>query len=102
MSDVSMRLKQLARDLNVPIVVAAQLTRDSDKERPTLGTFSDSSQIEKDADVAILIWNTKEKSNDVEYDKTYLLLEKNRDGQTGKVEVFFKKDTQTFENVAHY
>lgn len=101
-SDVSMRLKQLARDLNVPIVVAAQLTRDSDKERPTLGAFSDSSQIEKDADVAILIWNTKEKANDVEYDKTYLLLEKNRDGQTGKVEVFFKKDTQTFENVAHY
>jgi len=98
-ADISMRLKQIARDLDIPVVVASQLRRDSETDRPTLSSFSDSSQIEKDADVGILIWKTKEKSGEVEYDKTYLLLEKNRDGETGKVEVFFKKDTQTFQNV---
>ena len=63
-ADISMRLKQLARDLNVPVVVAAQLTRDADKERPELSSFGESSQIEKDADVAILIWKTSEKKGD--------------------------------------
>ncbi len=100
-ADVSLRLKQLCRDLNVPIIVAAQLTRESDKERPQLSSFSDSSQIEKDADVAILIWNKKEEvvENKVKSttEKTYLLIDKNRDGEKGDIEVYFKKDSQTFE-----
>ncbi|NCB98856.1 MAG: hypothetical protein EOM36_10925, partial [Bacteroidia bacterium] len=93
---VSLRLKQLARDLNVPVVVAAQLTRDADKERPRLSSFAETSQIEKDADVAILIWNTTVKAEEIEYDKTYLLVEKNRDGMTGDVEVEFDKPTMRF------
>ena len=105
--DTSMRLKQLARDLNVPVVVAAQLVRDADRERPRLGSFSESSQIEKDADVAILIWHTQKerevevngKKGKVKEDRSYLLVAKNRDGQTSDVPVYFKKETQTFENL---
>lgn len=95
-AEISLRLKQLARELNVPVVVAAQLVRDAEKERPGLQSFSDSSQIEKDADVAILIWNTTEKSNEIVYEKTYLLVEKNRDGMKGPVEVEFDKATMRF------
>lgn len=105
--DISMRLKQLARDLNVPVVVAAQLVRDADRERPRQGSFAESSQIEKDADVAILIWHTKRKVKKevngkevtVDEDRSYLIVDKNRDGQIGDIPVFFKKGTQTFENL---
>ena len=92
--DVSMQLKQLARELNIPIVCTAQLNRDSDGDRPTLKNFSESSQIEQDADVAILIWRYKEK--DTEEDKTTLIIEKNRDGMKADVKVHFNPLTLTF------
>jgi replicative DNA helicase len=103
-ADISMKLKQLARDLNVPVVVAAQLTRDADKDRPELSSFGESSQIEKDADVAILIWKsvetrTLESKEKVKDTKTYLLLDKNRDGKTAKIEVYFNGASQTFEQI---
>ena len=57
----SLQLKKLARDLNIPIVCLAQLRRDADNRRPQKGDFSDSSQIEKDADGIILIYHKIEK-----------------------------------------
>ncbi len=83
-SEVSMGLKALARELDVPIVVAAQLRRDSEGRRPTMADFSDSSQIEKDADVAIMIYHKEE-------NESYLLVEKVRDGKTGSIPVHFER-----------
>lgn len=109
-ADISMKLKQLARDLNVPVVVAAQLTRNADKEQPDLGSFGETSQIEKDADVAILIWKRQEErdieangvKNKIIDEKCSLIIGKNRAGQTGKVEVEFDGATQTFSQVKKY
>ena len=109
-ADISMKLKQLARDLNVPVVVAAQLTRSADKEQPDLGSFGETSQIEKDADVAILIWKRQEErfveSNGVKNkfvdEKCSLLIGKNRAGQTGKVDVEFDGATQSFTQLKKY
>ena len=88
----SKQLKQLARTLNVPIVCAAQLNRSSDEGRPKLSQFSESAQIEQDADVALLIWGKSEC-------ETYLLVEKNRNGRTGDISVIFKKDQVRFIGV---
>lgn len=109
-ADISMKLKQLARDLDVPVVVAAQLTRSADKEQPDLGSFGETSQIEKDADVAILIWKRQEErfveSNGVKNkfvdEKCSLLIGKNRAGQTGKVDVEFDGATQSFTQLKKY
>lgn len=100
---ISRMLKEQARRLNVPVVVLAQLTRDSESRRPRLGDFSESSQIEKDADVAILIYHRyKEALNKItnkyyaSINEWWLCVEKNRDGRTGSVRVNFQKEYVRF------
>ena len=59
-SDISRQLKQLARDLNVPIMVVCQLSRDSEKrdnKRPMLSDLRESGAIEQDADVVMLLYD---------------------------------------------
>jgi replicative DNA helicase len=87
-SETSIALKMLARELNIPIVVAAQLRRDSENKRPKMADFADSSQIEKDADVAMMIYHNKKDS--------WLCIEKARDGKTGDILLFFKKEYVSF------
>jgi replicative DNA helicase len=107
-STVSMRLKDLARELNVPIIAAAQLKRDSDGRRPTLGDFQHSSQMEQDADGAILLYHfvIDEAGNKIERPKdenpgekviSYLLVEKARDGRTGAIPVSWQRDVHRWK-----
>jgi replicative DNA helicase len=91
----SKQLKQLARVLNIPVVVAAQLRRDAEGKRPMLSDFSDSTQIERDADVAIMIHNIYNNGN---LEDTWLLIEKNRDGRTGDVPVVFDQAFMRFRD----
>jgi len=94
-ADTSKRLKQLARELDVPIICAAQLRRDAEGNRPKLSDFSDSTQIERDADVAIFIYN----KGKVIGEDTYLCIEKNRDGQTGSIPVLFEPKYFSFKEL---
>jgi replicative DNA helicase len=89
----SQGLKELARELDIPIVCAAQLGRDADDKRPGLGTFQWASQIEADADCAMLIWHER-KDDSV---KTKLLVEKNRDGK--KADLDFRFDGEYYRFV---
>lgn len=102
-------LKEIARDLNITVVAMAQLRREADDKKPGLGDFQYTSQIEQDADVAILIWHeegnteafdkqTNQKYK-VPYKKSWLIAEKVRDGQTGQIEVYFKREHMTFGEV---
>jgi len=84
----SKQLKQLARILDIPVVAAAQLRRDAEGNRPQLSDFSDSTQIERDADVAVMIHNIY---NNGDLQDTWLLVEKNRDGRTGDIPVVFNQ-----------
>ena len=103
----SRRLKDLSRELKIPIVALAQLRRDSDGRRPHLGDFQHTSQIEQDADVAMLIYhrvidaqgNTlhKPKPEGNETTSIVLLVEKNRDGRTGAVPLHFEPEYVRFE-----
>ena len=91
-AETSRALKALARSLGVPVVCAVQLRRDADDHTPRLGDFAESSGLEKDADVAILIHS--EGGGDAE--QTWLKVEKNRDGPTGAVAVHFEKEFARF------
>lgn len=83
----SMRLKALARELEVPVVAGVQLRRDAENRRPTLADFSDSSQIEKDADVAILLHH----EDTTEFvPKVWALVAKHRDGPKGDIPLRFQ------------
>jgi len=93
---ISKSLKELARNLNVPVVCLAQLRRDADNRKPAMGDFAESSQVEKDADVAILIWHRQKENED---ETSYLVVEKNRDGATGAVPVKFIRPVVRFGEV---
>ena len=104
---VSNRVKDLSRELSIPIVSLAQLRRDTDGRMPSLGDFQHSSQIEQDADVGMLIYQRITDSNgravsrqmpeEGDDSKIFLLIAKNRDGQTGRIELDFQKETVTFK-----
>lgn len=96
MAEVSKGLKALARELEIPLIVMCQLRRDAQNRRPTLADFSDTSQIEKDADLAIMIYHALEEGET----KSYLLIDKNRDGPKGSVRVVFHKEYVDFRAAA--
>lgn len=85
----SKQMKALARTLNIPVVVSAQLRRDAEGNRPQLNDLSDSTQIERDADVVVMIYNKYDKDQNLE--GNYLLVEKNRDGRCGDINVIFNQ-----------
>ena len=86
-AEISTALKNLARELQIPVVAAAQLTRDSEDTRPSLRHFAEASQIEKDADVAILLQHVKDEAGNTT--RVWAHVEKNRDGSRGSVPLQF-------------
>ena len=73
---VSKALKQLARDLQIPVLACSQLNRGTGaKRRPTMKDLRDSGEIEQDADIILLLYR-----EDPEDDRTMLAIEKNRFG----------------------
>lgn len=96
--NASLGLKQLSRELQVPVVAAAQLRRESDPWWPDLGDFQHSSQAEQDGDACVFIGQQREETfgGDVE-EEHQLVVAKNRDGRSGfSIQVEFEKETLRF------
>lgn len=89
----SMAMKELSRQLNVPVIAAAQLRRDADQRTPGLGDFQHSSQIEQDADTAMLLHEEQETG------VVWLNIAKNRDGEKGSVMMRFVGEYVSFVEV---
>ena len=103
---VSSALKALSRNLDIPVVSAAQLRRppDGSQKMPELHDLGDSGQIERDADCVILLHHGEVKVRDEfgkeqKQDGSFLLVRKNRDGATGSVRVKFMKEFYGFYEV---
>ena len=109
---VSRGLKQLARELKVPIVGLSQLKRDSEGREPEMADLDYSKQLEQDADAIIFIYHPKpvQKKDDrgkpIEeefvYKPSLLLVKKNRDGAKGIVSVNFQREYIKFYEVDRY
>lgn len=96
MAEISKVLKQIARDLKVPVIVASQLRRDAEGKKPQLSDFSDSTQLERDADVAMAIYNLPNSDGTIEVGKnSFLCILKNRDGALGDIRI--EGDMQFYE-----
>jgi replicative DNA helicase len=93
-ADTSKRLKQLARELDLPVICASQLNRDTENKKPTNANHAESDQIGRDADISILIYNKGE----IVGDETYLCVEKNRDGKCGDLPVIFEPQYMNFRD----
>lgn len=85
---ISKRLKQLARETGISVVAAAQLTRNAHGKRPTLADFGESSQLEKDADVAMLLDHERDEHGD-KTGRVFGRVDKHRHGPTGAIRMQF-------------
>ncbi|MBI2405833.1 replicative DNA helicase [Candidatus Microgenomates bacterium] len=94
-SEISQGLKNLARELKIPILAISQLSRAVEQRgtrRPQLADLRESGAIEQDADVVMFIW--REDEDDVE--NINLDIAKHRNGPLGQVKLFFRGDRIRF------
>ncbi len=103
-TEISRDIKILAKELQVPVLVLSQLSRAVEKRqgRPKLSDLRDSGSIEQDADVVMFIHNDdKYKDNEEEKDNiTEILIEKHRNGPTGKVDLYFDDNRSSFLSIS--
>lgn len=91
MSDIAMRLKELARSLNIPVIALAQVNRQCEQredKRPRMGDIADASAFEKEADVIATLYRDEVYNPESEYKGIMEVnFEKNRHGATGRVDL---------------
>lgn len=93
---ISKAIKALAMELNIPIIALSQLNRVSearDTKEPTMAELREAGDIEQDASVIMLLWNLSNEDSS----KKGCKVEKQRQGQTGKVVMNFNGDLMRFE-----
>jgi replicative DNA helicase len=103
-SYISRNLKVLARELNVPVLAAAQLSRAveqrSDK-KPVLSDLRESGSLEQDADIVMFIYRPDQYEKDtVKQNIAEIIIAKHRNGPVGSVELVFRGAQAKFENAA--
>ena len=102
-SEVSRGLKILARELSIPVIALAQLSRNvtgRENPRPILSDLRDSGSIEQDADLVMFLHRPDYyKQNDDNYEETHItevIIAKHRHGETGRVDLYFHPELLRF------
>jgi replicative DNA helicase len=101
-SEISRNLKILARELNVPVVAASQLSRSVESRNPPIPQLADlreSGSIEQDADIVAFIYRPHYYDENADQNITELHIKKHRNGPTGNLKVFFDRDKQRFRDL---
>lgn len=90
-ADISRNLKLMAKELQVPVVCCAQLSRGPESrtdKRPMLSDLRDSGSIEQDADIVMFLYREEYYKDDSANQNTAeVIVQKNRHGSTGKIEM---------------
>lgn len=103
-SEISRQLKIIAKELKVPVIALSQLSRGVDQrndKRPILSDLRESGSIEQDADIVAFLYREAYYKRDEQEEPdnvTELILEKNRHGSLGTVQLFFLKEYAKFAN----
>lgn len=99
---ISRSLKQLAKELKVPVVALSQLSRAPEsrsEHRPQLSDLRESGALEQDADVVLFIYREDQYDRKAENENTAeVIIGKQRNGPTGTVRLAFLKEITRFEN----
>lgn len=102
-SELSRFLKQLGRELRVPIVALSQLSRAVESRPgniPQLSDLRDSGSIEQDADVVLMMYREDYYEEDSDRPgMTDIYIRKHRNGPTGRIELHFKREQMRFYDV---
>ena len=105
-SEISRRLKAMARELNVPLIALSQLSRSVEArqdKRPMLSDLRESGALEQDADLVLFLYrdayyNREENAENTRED-VELLLAKHRNGATGRITLAFEKEINAFYGI---
>ncbi len=102
-TEISRSLKQLARELDVPVLALSQLSRAVEQRHPPIPRLSDlreSGSIEQDADVVMFIYREdKVKRDSNRPNIAEILVEKHRNGPTGRTELYFNAEKVSFSSL---
>src|SRR5258708_7404887 len=102
-SAISRGLKELAREINVPVLAAAQLSRAVEQradKRPMLSDLRESGSIEQDSDIVMFIYrDDMYDENSERQNQADIIIAKHRNGPTGVVSLFFRKEVTQFTNM---
>ena len=105
-SEITRSLKILAKDLNIPVITASQLSRGPEgrkDNRPMLSDLRESGSIEQDADIVLMLYRdyyytkSEESKNLAE-----CIISKNRHGEVGKADLFWDGEFARFGNLENY
>jgi replicative DNA helicase len=106
-AEISRGLKQLARDLDIPVIALAQLNRKTEEKgrsdaRPQISDLRESGALEQDADLVAMIFREgMYKRDDPSLDrKAELIIGKHRNGPTGTVPLVFLREFTRFQSQA--
>lgn len=111
-SQITRNLKLMAKDLNIPVVVCAQLNRGTEgrgkSHRPQLSDLRESGSIEQDADIVLMIHrqsyyddddNSQELADDKIMGETDLIVAKNRHGPTDDIKLVYNSNYTLFTSL---
>ncbi len=108
-SQISRSLKSLAKEMDIPVVVASQLARTTERQeksekRPQLSHLRESGSIEQDADAVLLLYResyyNREEQDPEKRALTELIIGKQRNGPTGTIKIAFLEEYAKFDNLA--
>lgn len=103
-TDTTRRLKQIAREFNIPVILLAQLNREVEKRGsavPQLSDLRESGSIEEAADIVGLLWkDRREEVGSPEVEKACLTIAKNRNGAKGDIQLIFHPAWTRFDQAA--
>jgi replicative DNA helicase len=102
-SEISRGLKQLARELKVPVIALSQLSRGVEQRgsaEPRLSDLRESGSIEQDADVVIFLYRDGEAMPDGDVELIKAKVAKHRNGPIGEVPLQFRKTNTRFYTMA--
>ena len=96
LGSISRGLKATAKELNIPIIALAQLSRDVEKSNrlPMLSDLRESGSIEQDADIVMFLHNQTDPMNEIV--EVSVVVAKHRAGQVGLIDFEFQKGYQRF------
>ena len=101
-SYISRQLKILAREINVPVLAAAQLSRAVEQradKKPVLSDLRESGSLEQDADIVMFIYRPEVYEEDpAKQNIAEVIVSKHRNGPVGNVQLIFRKNLAKFEN----
>ena len=101
--NISGGLKNMAKELDLPVVALAQLNRETERANraPRASDLRESGKIEADADAIILLWEPDPSDRPrLDWSLVEAIIAKNRHGSTGTVNFLFKQDATLFEAVS--